>query len=62
MPHRFFIFFVISVVMHQMGVALFRAFGASCRSITVANTFGSFFFLTIMILGGDCFCSQIFVV
>mmetsp|Transcript_9242 Transcript_9242/g.27733 ORF Transcript_9242/g.27733 Transcript_9242/m.27733 type:complete len:1604 (+) Transcript_9242:484-5295(+) len=49
---RFFIFVVILVVMHQLGVAMFRAFGALCRSETVANTFGSFFFLTIMILGG----------
>lgn len=49
---RFFIFVVILVVMHQLGVAMFRAFGALCRSETVANTFGSFFFLSIMILGG----------
>lgn len=49
---RFFIFVVILLIMHQMGVAMFRAFGSAFRSITTSNTFGSFFFLSMMILGG----------
>ncbi len=49
---RFFIYMVVLVIMHQLGVAMFRAFGAGCRSETAANTFGSFFFLSIMVLGG----------
>jgi len=37
---RFFIFVAILLIMHQLGVAMFRTFGALCRSDTVANTFG----------------------
>lgn len=37
---RFFIFVAILLIMHQLGVGMFRTFGALCRSDTVANTFG----------------------
>eukprot|EP00850_Spirogloea_muscicola_P010335 SM000060S19667 [mRNA] locus=s60:404941:415471:- [translate_table: standard] len=49
---RFFTFWLILFVIHQMAIALFRLISAICRSMTVANTFGSFMLLTIFILGG----------
>ena len=37
---------------NQMASALFRLIGALGRNIIVANTFGSFALLTVLVLGG----------
>ena len=49
---RFFIYILILLALHQMGVALFRLVGVLARTMTIANTAGSFALLCIFLLGG----------
>ncbi|XP_044464599.1 pleiotropic drug resistance protein 1-like isoform X5 [Mangifera indica] len=49
---RFFRQYLILVCVNQMASALFRFIGAVGRNIIVANTFGSFALLAVMVLGG----------
>ncbi|KAL2642603.1 hypothetical protein R1flu_010190 [Riccia fluitans] len=49
---RFFRYMFILFLMHQMALALFRLIGALARTMVVANTFGSFALLVVLLLGG----------
>ncbi|TXG62103.1 hypothetical protein EZV62_013466 [Acer yangbiense] len=49
---RFFKQYLLLVCVNQMASALFRFMGALGRNIIVANTFGSFALLTVLVLGG----------
>ncbi|KAL0536436.1 hypothetical protein IC582_025385 [Cucumis melo] len=49
---RFFKHFLLLLCVNQMASALFRLIGALGRNIIVANTFGSFALLTVLVLGG----------
>ncbi|XP_019192543.1 PREDICTED: ABC transporter G family member 32 isoform X2 [Ipomoea nil] len=49
---RFFRQFLLFFFLHQMSLALFRLMGALGRNMIVANTFGSFAMLIVMVLGG----------
>ncbi|GAQ91789.1 pleiotropic drug resistance protein [Klebsormidium nitens] len=49
---RFFTYFLILLALHQMGVALFRLVGVLARTMTMANTAGSFALMCIFLLGG----------
>ncbi|XP_022148619.1 pleiotropic drug resistance protein 1-like [Momordica charantia] len=49
---RFFKQFLLLLLVNQMASALFRLIGALGRNIIVANTFGSFALLTVLVLGG----------
>ncbi|KAM7513222.1 hypothetical protein LguiB_012097 [Lonicera macranthoides] len=49
---RFFRQFILLICVNQMASALFRFIGALGRNIIVANTFGSFALLTVLVLGG----------
>jgi hypothetical protein len=49
---RFFIYILILLALHQMGVGLFRLVGVLARTMTIANTAGSFALLCIFLLGG----------
>nr|WDA53445.1 abc transporter g family member 31 [Erycina pusilla] len=53
-PHitRFFSQFLLLFFLHQMSLGLFRVMAALGRNMIVANTFGSFAMLVVMILGG----------
>ncbi|XP_020677861.1 ABC transporter G family member 31 [Dendrobium catenatum] len=50
--NRFFSQFLLLFFLHQMSLALFRVMAALGRNMIVANTFGSFAMLVVMILGG----------
>lgn len=50
--YRFFRQFLLFFFLHQMSLALFRLMGALGRNMIVANTFGSFAMLIVMVLGG----------
>lgn len=52
MSPRFFIYILILLALHQMGVGLFRLVGVLARTMTIANTAGSFALLCIFLLGG----------
>ncbi|PON90758.1 ABC type transporter protein [Trema orientale] len=49
---RFFKQFLILLCINQMASSLFRLMAAVGRNIIVANTFGSFVLLVVMVLGG----------
>ncbi|KAG9149461.1 hypothetical protein Leryth_022202 [Lithospermum erythrorhizon] len=49
---RFFRQFLLYFFLHQMSIALFRLMGSLGRNMIVANTFGSFAMLIVMLLGG----------
>ncbi|KAL3696501.1 hypothetical protein R1sor_010577 [Riccia sorocarpa] len=49
---RFFRYTLLLFMMHQMALGLFRLIGSVGRSMTVANTFGSFCLLITFLLGG----------
>jgi len=49
---RFFKQYLIFVLANQMSSGLFRMTGALGRNIIVANTFGSFALLAVLVLGG----------
>ncbi|KAI6680128.1 hypothetical protein NL676_034009 [Syzygium grande] len=49
---RFFKQYFLLLCLHQMASGLFRFIAAIGRNVIVANTFGSFGLLTIMVLGG----------
>ncbi|CAK7353518.1 unnamed protein product [Dovyalis caffra] len=49
---RFFKQYLIFVLANQMSSALFRMMGALGRNIIVANTFGSFALLAVLVMGG----------
>ncbi|XP_074577986.1 ABC transporter G family member 31 [Curcuma longa] len=49
---RFLSQFLLLFFLHQMALALFRVIASLGRNMIVANTFGSFAMLVIMILGG----------
>ncbi|KMZ69734.1 Pleiotropic drug resistance protein 6 [Zostera marina] len=49
---RFLCQFVLLFFLHQMSLALFRVIGSLGRNMIVANTFGSFAMLVVMLLGG----------
>ncbi|GLJ08874.1 hypothetical protein SUGI_0097450 [Cryptomeria japonica] len=51
-PQRFFRQFFLLFVLHQMSLSLFRFIAAVGRTQIVANTFGSFALLIILVLGG----------
>ncbi|XP_047322060.1 ABC transporter G family member 32-like isoform X2 [Impatiens glandulifera] len=49
---RFLQQFLLYFFLHQMSIALFRVMASLGRNLVVANTFGSFALLVVMILGG----------
>jgi ABC-type multidrug transport system ATPase subunit len=49
---RFLAQFLLLFFLHQMSLALFRVIASLGRNMIVANTFGSFALLVVMILGG----------
>ncbi|KAG1335516.1 ABC transporter G family member 31 [Cocos nucifera] len=49
---RFLSQFLLLFFLHQMSLALFRVMASLGRNMIVANTFGSFAMLVVMILGG----------
>ncbi|WOL09018.1 ABC transporter G family member 31 isoform X1 [Canna indica] len=49
---RFLSQFLLLFFLHQMALALFRVIASLGRNMIVANTFGSFAMLVVMILGG----------
>ncbi|KAL2643201.1 hypothetical protein R1flu_010788 [Riccia fluitans] len=49
---RFFRYTLLLFMMHQMALGLFRLIASVGRSMTVANTFGSFCLLVAFLLGG----------
>ncbi|XP_059077764.1 pleiotropic drug resistance protein 1 [Cryptomeria japonica] len=51
-PNRFFRQFFLLFILHQMSLSLFRFIAAVGRSQIVANTFGTFALLIVLVLGG----------
>eukprot|EP00879_Flechtneria_rotunda_P006755 GHRR01007099.1.p1 GENE.GHRR01007099.1~~GHRR01007099.1.p1 ORF type:complete len:1177 (+),score=387.98 GHRR01007099.1:1343-4873(+) len=49
---RFFVFLAYLILLHQMGVALFRLMGALGREVSRTNVFGSFVLVLLILLGG----------
>ncbi|MED6174626.1 transcription factor [Stylosanthes scabra] len=49
---RFFKQYLVLLLANQMGSGLFRALAAMGRNMVVANTFGSFALLVVLVLGG----------
>ncbi len=49
---RFFIFGLLLFLLHQMGIGMFRFIAGLARDDKIASTGGSFFFLSILVLGG----------
>lgn len=49
---RFFRQYLVLLLINQMANGLFRLMGALGRNMIVANTFGSFALLTVLVLGG----------
>ncbi|XP_078168189.1 ABC transporter G family member 36-like isoform X6 [Carex rostrata] len=49
---RLFKQYILLLITHQMAGALFRLLGGLARSMVIANTFGSFALLLMMVLGG----------
>eukprot|EP00884_Botryococcus_braunii_P023385 jgi/Botrbrau1/9730/Bobra.0388s0022.1 len=50
--HRFLIFGILLFLLHQMGIGMFRLIAGLARDDKIASTGGSFFFLSILVLGG----------
>lgn len=51
-PRRLFKQYLLLLLVNQMASGLFRFLAALGREMIVANTFGSFSLLVIMVLGG----------
>ena len=49
---RFFVYWLLLFLVHNMAICLFRAIGALSRDLVVANACGSLSLLTIMLMGG----------
>lgn len=49
---RFFKQYLLLLCLNQMASGLFRFMGALGRNIIVANTFGSFALLAVLVMGG----------
>lgn len=49
---RFFIYIGYLILLHQMGIALFRLMGALGRDVSVTNVYGSFVLVLVILLGG----------
>ena len=49
---RFFVYWLLLFLVHNMAICLFRAIGALSRDLVVANACGSLALLTIMLMGG----------
>ncbi|XVE79409.1 hypothetical protein DITRI_Ditri14bG0056300 [Diplodiscus trichospermus] len=49
---RFFRFMFLKFVIHQMAIGLFRMMASIARDTVIANTFGSFALLIVLLLGG----------
>ena len=49
---RFFVYWLILFLVHNMAICLFRAIGALSRDLVVANAVGSLALLAIMMMGG----------
>ncbi|KAH6783734.1 pleiotropic drug resistance 4 [Perilla frutescens var. hirtella] len=49
---RCFLQFLLYFTLHQMSIGLFRVMASLGRNMVVANTFGSFAMLVVMVLGG----------
>lgn len=49
---RFFVYWLILLLVHNMAICLFRAIGALARDLVVANAIGSLALLAIMMMGG----------
>ncbi|XP_022752647.1 ABC transporter G family member 31 isoform X2 [Durio zibethinus] len=49
---RFFRFMFLKFAIHQMAIGLFRMLAAIARDTVIANTFGSFALLIVLLLGG----------
>lgn len=52
LPCRFFIYIAYLILLHQMGIALFRLMGALGRDVSITNVYGSFVLVLIILLGG----------
>lgn len=50
--HRFFKQYLLLLLLNQMASGLFRFMGALGRNIIVANTFGSFALVAVLVMGG----------
>ena len=49
---RFFVYWLLLFLVHNMAICLFRAIGALSRDLVVANAVGSLALLAIMMMGG----------
>lgn len=52
MMYRCLLQFLLYFTLHQMSIGLFRVMASLGRNMVVANTFGSFAMLVVMVLGG----------
>ena len=52
MGRRFFVFWCIMFLVHQMGVAMFRLMGAIGRTLVIATSMGSLAVLIIVTMSG----------
>lgn len=52
MINRCVLQFLLYFTLHQMSIGLFRVMASLGRNMVVANTFGSFAMLVVMVLGG----------
>ncbi len=52
MGRRFFVFWCIMFLVHQMGVAMFRLMGAIGRTLVIATSMGSLAVLVIVTMSG----------
>ena len=49
---RFFMYWLLLFLTHNMAISLFRAIGALSRNIVVANALGSMALFMLLLLGG----------
>jgi hypothetical protein len=49
---RFFLFWLIMLLVHQMSVAMFRLMGAIGRTLVIATTLGSTVVLAVVTMSG----------
>lgn len=47
---RFFMFYLLTFLVHQWSVALFRMMGALCRNLVVANAVGMMVMLLVFLV------------
>ena len=55
---RFFMFFLLTFLVHQWSVALFRMMGALCRNLVVANAVGMMVMLLVFLVSTACLPSE----